>query len=441
MKRTITVIGGGLAGLSAAVFLTQKGFKVTIIEGSPKFGGRVYSFFDKASGLTIDNGQHILASWYKNTFEYLKLIGSFDKLSFQKQLEVIFADKDSTQYSLKASKLPPPLHLSGGIMGYKALALKDKLAIVKLVNIIKKKKIDTNSLKNINTDKLFQQTGQTKRAINYFWKPFIIAVFNAEPQDTSAYLFSHIIKVGFIEKGGSELVLPEGFLSDIFVDPAISYLMTNGVEILSNKRATGFKFNDNMITALILEDNTEIKTDIYISAVPFFNFKMLLGEESHTKYFSGFKELSSSPIVNIHLKFDKDISSIFKTKFIGLLNTHSQWVFKVTNDQVCIVISSAKEIAEKTKEQIIELAEKELKMCIPEFKDLKVTASRVIKETRATFVPDSDSLKNRPGNRTGISNLYLTGDWIETGLPSTIEGAVKSSKNCVNEIISAKNNI
>lgn len=440
MKRTVTIIGGGLAGLSAAVFMTQKGFKVTLIEASPKFGGRVYTFFDKASGLTIDNGQHILASWYKNTFEYLKTIGSFDKLSFQNQLEVIFADKDAVQYSLKASKLPPPLHLAGGIMGYKALGLKDKLAIVKLVNIIKKKKIDDNVLKSINTDKLFIQTGQTDRAINYFWKPFIIAVFNSEPKDTSAYLFSQMIKVGFIEKGGSELVLPKGFLSDIFVEKAIDFLRANDVKILSNKRAAGFKFNGNEITSLIFEDNTELKTDLYVSAVPFFNFKMLLGDENHKKYFGKYKELNSSPIVNIHLKFDKDISNIFKTEFIGLLNTHSQWVFKVTNDQVCVVISSAKEIAEKTKEQIIELAEKELKMCVPELKDHKVVTSRVIKEMRATFVPDSDSLNNRPGNRTGISNLFLAGDWIDTGLPSTIEGAIKSSKNCVNEILSAENN-
>ena len=94
MNKSVSVIGGGIAGLSSAVFLANKGFKVTLIEASPKFGGRVYSFFDKASGFQIDNGQHILASWYKNTFEYLKLIGTYDKLSFQKQLEVVFRDSN-----------------------------------------------------------------------------------------------------------------------------------------------------------------------------------------------------------------------------------------------------------------------------------------------------------------------------------------------------------
>ncbi len=438
MSKSVSVIGGGIAGLSAAVFLSGKGFKVTLIESSPKFGGRAYSFFDKSSGLRIDNGQHILASWYKNTFDYLKIIGTYDKLSFQKQLEVVFRDKNGDSYSLRASKLPPPLHLAGGIMGYKALELKDKLAIVRLVNKIKKNKFTENHLKGFNTEKLFKLTGQTDRAIDYFWKPFIIAVFNAEPQDTSAYLFSKMIKMGFIEKGGSELVMPNGFLSDILVEPALEYLKQNGTEILLNNRVTGFKFNSNSISSLILEDNNEIQTDFYVSAVPFFNFKSMLGEDVYNRYFSGVNELSSSPIVNIHLKFDKDISSIFNSEFIGLLNTSSQWVFKVTNDQVCVVISSAAKIAEESKENIIELAEKELKMCIPELSSYKVTSARVIKEMRATFVPDSKSLSNRPGNVTNISNFFIAGDWTDTELPATIEGAVKSGKNCASEILKMK---
>ena len=434
MNKSVSVIGGGIAGLSSAVFLANKGFRVTLIEASPKFGGRVYSFFDKASGFQIDNGQHILASWYKNTFDYLKLIGTFDKLSFQKQLEVVFADENGSRYSLKASKLPPPLHLAGGIMGYKALGLSDKLAIVRLVNRIKKNKYSEADLKSANTDKLFELSAQTDKAINYFWKPFIIAVFNAEPANTSAYIFADMIKIGFIEKGGSELVLPNEFLSDIFAEPAIRYLKQKNADIIFNKSVSGFKFNNDSISSIILEDSTEIKTDFYVSAVPFFNFKTLLGE-SYRKYFSRLNELRSSPIVNIHLKFDKDISHIFTSGFIGLLGTSSQWVFKVSYDQVCVVISAAEKIAEMTKEEIAGLAENELKMCVTELKDHSVIKARVIKEMRATFVPDKESLSSRPAAKTAVTNLFLSGDWTDTGLPSTIEGAAKSGKNAADEIL------
>jgi len=109
-------------------------------------------------------------------------------------------------------------------------------------------------------------------------------------------------------------------------------------------------------------------------------------------------------------------------------------VFKVSKDQVCVVISAAEKIAEMTKEDVASLAEKELKMCVTELKDHAVIKARVIKEMRATFVPDKESLTNRPSAKTSLTNLFLAGDWTDTGLPATIEGAVKSARSCVNEI-------
>jgi predicted NAD/FAD-binding protein len=156
MKKSVTVIGGGVAGLSAAVFLADKDFDVKLTEASPKPGGRAYSFFDKTIGDTVDNGQHILASWYHNTFEFLKIIGSYDKLTFQKQLQVKFIDDYARVYNFKCPNLPPPLHLVGGIMGYKALGLSDKRAILRLVNAVKKQKYKDIELKLLNTDELFR---------------------------------------------------------------------------------------------------------------------------------------------------------------------------------------------------------------------------------------------------------------------------------------------
>src|SRR5436853_168740 len=155
-SRSVCIIGGGIAGLSAAVFLKDKDFDVTLIEASPKLGGRAYSFFDKTINDFIDNGQHIFASWYHNTFEFLKIIGSFDKLTFQKQLKVNLADSNGNQYLLKCPNLPPPLHLIAGIMSYGALGFKDKNSIIRLMR--KFKKIPEEKLKDINTDELFEIT-------------------------------------------------------------------------------------------------------------------------------------------------------------------------------------------------------------------------------------------------------------------------------------------
>lgn len=433
MRKSVTIIGGGIAGLSAAVFLAEN-FDVTLIEASPKLGGRAYSFFDKTIGDTIDNGQHILASWYHNTFDFLKLIGSYDKLTFQKQLEVKFIDENAVGYTLSAPNLPPPFHLVGGIMGYKALGFSDKKAIVKLVNAVKKQKFTAEELKAMNTDVLFSLTGQTERLINYFWKPFIIAVFNAEPEDTSAYLFSLIIKTGFLEKGGSNLVLPNAFLDVLYVQPARDYLNSKNAKVITHN-AANISFGDSEVTSIILEDNSKIKTDFYISAVPFYNFQKLVGESIYNRDFAAMKDLRSSPIVNIHLKFDRSINTIFPQHFVGLLNTKVQWIFKVKEDQLCLVISAAKEIAEMDKEHIINIAKEELIKCIPGFNELNITGTRVLKEMRATFVPDKDSLNFRTKNTTGFENFFIAGDWTDTELPATIEGAVKSSRKCVEQIM------
>jgi hydroxysqualene dehydroxylase len=434
IRKSVTVIGGGIAGLSAAVFLANEDFNVTLTEASPKLGGRAWSFFDKTIGDTIDNGQHILASWYHNTFDFLKIIGSYDKLTFQKQLEVKFIDETAAEYTLKAPNLPPPFHLVGGIMGYKALGFKDKRAIVTLVNAVKKDKLSEEELKNINSDKLFELTGQTQRLINYFWKPFIIAVFNAEPEDTSAYLFCKMIKMGFLEKGGSNLVLPNSFLDEMYVQPARDYLNSKNVKVFTNKTAK-INFDSGAVSSVIFEDNTEVKSDFYISAVSFFSFQNLVGESVYNRDYSYLKDLRPSPIVNIHLKFDKSIDNIFSHQFVGLLNTKVQWIFKVKNDQLCLVISAAKKITEMDKEDIIKIAKDELYKCIPGFKKLNVIGSRVLKETRATFVPDKNSIGKRPASATKFKNFFICGDWTDTELPATIEGAVKSSKNCVELIM------
>ena len=127
MRKTVAIAGGGLAGLSAAVFLAQKGFHVEIFESSPKLGGRAYSFFDKGKEMFFDNGQHLLAGWYKNTFEYLKIIGTYDHLKFQKNLEIDFVNSSKQKLKLKTHGLKPPFNLLSGLISFPGFSAKEKL--------------------------------------------------------------------------------------------------------------------------------------------------------------------------------------------------------------------------------------------------------------------------------------------------------------------------
>lgn len=428
----VCVIGGGIAGLSASVFLKNKRFDVTLIESSPKLGGRAYSFFDKDLNDYIDNGQHILASWYNNTFDFLKIIGTYDRLKFQNQLEVKFADLNGKSYHFKCPKLPPPFHLLWGLWAYKALGFKDRLSVTRLVNSVVLEKFYEEELKTINTEELFLLTKQSKKVINYFWKPFVIAVFNAEPDETSAWQFVQIIKTGFLKKGGSNLVLPKTNLNDLYVNEAEKYLSENNSEIFKQTKIKKINYGNDYVESIELEDGKILKHDFYISSIPFFDFGNLFNNEAFNGGFTGIQNLTASPILNVYFEFDSGVN--IRDDFIGILNATIQWIFKVSEKRICVVISSAKNLVDKDKNEIIDLCRIELIKCLPQLKDIEITYAKVVKEKRATFLPDTASVSVRPEYKTKYKNLFIAGDWVNTGYPASIESAVTSSKNCVDEI-------
>jgi hypothetical protein len=283
---------------------------------------------------------------------------------------------------------------------------------------------------------LFKATNQTDRVIDYFWKPFIIAVFNARPEETNALNFCEVIKKGFLNKNGSSLVFPKEDLNKMYVESAEDYLNKAGAEILKSSRLKEFKFNENKSVSLVLEDNREIKSDFVICSVPFYDFIFLKGTENIIEDTVKINDLVNSPIVNIHLGYENPSSGdIFEDDFAGILNSTIQWIFRINKNRICLVISRADAIVDKDKDDIIELGKKELMAAIPQFKSVNFTYSKVIKEKRATFLPDIKSGTSRPGHKTKVSNIFLAGDWVDTGLPATLESAVTSGKNCVNEII------
>ena len=432
----VGVIGGGIAGLSAAVFLKDKGFDVTLIESSPRLGGRAYSYFDKDLNGLADNGVHILASWYESTFEFLKIISTYDKLKFQQRLEVNFVDLEAKLYRFKCPKLPSPLHLIWGLWSYKPLGFKDKAGITRLLIAVMLEKYTEEELKAMDTSELFKLTKQSANVIDYFWKPFIVAVFNAKPENTSAWQFVQIIETGFLRSGGSNLVFPKSNLNDLYVYASENYLNRKKANVLKSTKIEKINYGNEKINSLTLYGNNELKFDYYTSAVPFFEFKNLFTENVLNGMYDNIDKLNPSPILNIHfgLKTD-DLNKIIPDDFIGIINGNIQWVFKVSNNRICLVISSADELASKDKNEIIELCKLELLKCLPEFKNVEFVSSKVMKEKRATFLPDTASVSSRPGYKTKYNNLFLAGDWIDTGYPATIESAVKSAKLCADEIL------
>ncbi len=442
--KSVTVIGGGIAGLSAAVFLAEKNFKVSVIESSPKAGGRAYSFFDRKKKQFFDNGQHILAGWYENTFEYLKLIGAFDKIRFQKTLEINFAGTDKKIYKLKCPENSPPYNLLLGLMKFKAFGIKDKFAIMNAGKLLK---ADTDyAEKYNNVYELLKGISQTDNLIKYFWEPFSLAVFNAGLKKIDTGIFLNVMKTGFMKKGNSALVIPESNLNELLINGAFEYLKDKNAEVMLNTkvgRISVMKEGDDLYTAdcIILEDGRKIISDYYISAVPFFSFRKLFDDEIYSRNEFKAERLKSSCIVSVHLFFRKKINDIIPENnsfgMTGLTGTDVQWIFRKDDYHISLVISGADEsgISEKSSQEIYDICVKDLKDTLTGFDETAIKEYKIIKEKRATFIPDRESGNYRPSQATKINDLFLAGDWTDTGLPATIESAVTSAKICVNEIL------
>ena len=430
MAQKIVIIGGGIAGISAAVFCKELGFDVELLESSPKLGGRAYSFYDKEQSQFFDNGQHILAGWYSNTLRFFDIIGTSLKIDFQDSLQVSFYTTDKKKFLLKLPPSKPPLNILRGIFSFKALTLKDKLSFLKFNSFIRSSQLNDD----IPVNELFKKYSQTENLIRYFWEPFLLAVFNATPENISSVLLKNVMQTGFSSKKSSALLIPNVNLNELYIDDSISYFNNRGIKYSTGIKVKRIELNDKHVNKIFLDNGEEIKADEYICAVPFFRLKELFDPEAYNKHLSFTSKLKTSAITSVHLFFENEIPENMISSgnygMNGLIGTKVQWVFKRSARHLSLVISGSdflEKLTEMPADFILNLSLKELSLCFEGFEELKLKSYKVIKEKRATFLPEAGSEKYRM-NSTGIfDNLSFAGDWINTGLPSTLESAVKSS--------------
>ena len=435
MHKKVTVIGGGVAGLSASVFLKEKGFEVELIEASPKLGGRASSYFDSEENKYFDNGQHIFAGWYENTFEYLKIIGGYLNLNFQKSLTIKFINSKTEIFEFRASELPVPFNIISGFIKYKALGFIDKISILRLLQYINKSNRNYNKLLELNTDDLFKIIPQSERCIKYFWEPLILAIFNSIPSKVSFEIFRKIIQMALSKKHYSSLVLSGKDLFSTLVEGALKYFDKNGVKVKLSERCEHIQIDSESIIYIKTSSGRNIESDYFVLAVPFYYFSKIFTEKDFDFFFPKYVELESSTVISVHIFFidnlPGDIIPFNEAGMLGVIDCTIQWIFKKAPHIISLTISAAdyiEKLKDKTNQEIYELCLSDLKKLFADIGNYEIKKYKVIKEKRATFVSDIDSGNRRIEQISRIKNMYIVGDWVNTGLPSTIESAIKSSK-------------
>ena len=447
MKTEVVVIGGGLSGLAAAVRLASTGRSVVLLEQSQKLGGRCYSYRDETTGDIVENGQHLLLGAFHNLLDYLEIIGTRRLLRPEENLRLTFHDREKGFGEFRLSSLPRPFNLLAGMATYKLLSWRERKGLLRIGRFLGQSDDEAiRTLGGLSVKEWLDNMEQSHNAQQAFWNPIAISVMNDLPQHSSAVLFTRALRAAFLgSKSDSSVLLPTVGQTELYVDEAVRFLTERKSIIRTSAEVGRIDVRDNLAGGVTLRDGSGVAGKCVIAAVPYYALDRILPSViSSMPEYSRLRKFSSSPIISIHLWFDTDFMD---QTFVGLIGRQVQWIFnrrKIIREHgsspgaVSCVISGAFELIDWSKEELVRLALDEVAGVYPAAAKAALVHSLVIKEKRATLSSTAGIDSQRPGTRTPVRNFFLAGDWTATGLPATIEGAVKSgfaAAACAEELL------
>ena len=404
---TVHIIGAGLAGLAAAVRLARQGVEVRVWESASQAGGRCRSYVDKPMGRLIDNGNHLLMSGNRSALAYLDEIGARDSLMGPSRAIYPFVDlKTGARWTVEPGSGRLPTWILNARTRVPGTTLGDYLSVVRLLLA--------------RQDATVADAVPTRGALyERFWEPLTIAALNTTAERGAASLLKAVLKETFLkgEAACRPLIARDG-LGSSFIAPALALLERNQCTVRFNERLRAFEVEGRYIRRLDFgEEQVEISGNaLVILAVPAFRaVELVPGLEAPG---------DGETIVNAHFRLSEAVATPIAAPLLGLINATAHWIF-VRGDIVSVTISAAGEIAERDSDELTEILWRETASAL-ELGDMAYEAARLIKEKRATFDQSPAGVRRRPGPETALANLLLAGDWTDTGLPATIESAIRS---------------
>jgi zeta-carotene desaturase len=431
MSYDVVIIGGGLAGLAAGVALAEAGKRVCLLEQKPYLGGRARSFLDPTTGSVVDNGQHLFMGCYHSTIQFLKTLGTLDRVHFQPRLAVPFLDRDGRLTRLDCPDLPSPWHLLMGVLRSGSFSWKQKLEVLRLGKDLRTARQSSAPIDGESVTTWLARRGQSEGLQRNFWDLLCIGAMNEDPRIASAQLFERVLGLAlFSSPADSRLGIARVGLSECYTAAAKAYIEARGGRVQTGCGVKQILIAEGACRGVEL-GGEKLEGVPVISAVPWHHLAVVMpGELLRTEpFFAAALALRPAPIISISLWFDAPITDL---EFAGLRGTTIQWLFdksrilSASDHYVSLVLSGAHEHVSRSKEELLAIALHELGDMLPAVRKAKLLHSLVIKERFATFSPSPEAEPLRPPARTPIRGLFLAGDWTATGLPATIEGAVQS---------------
>jgi hydroxysqualene dehydroxylase len=431
----VIVIGAGCAGLACATKLAEGGKRVLVLERRPLLGGRASSFRDEASSETVDNGQHLFLGCYTETQAYLKRIGSIDKLKFKSNFEALMCGPDGERARLRSAPLPPPWNLAVGLLRYSALPLRDR---IKAYRVARAASNGRGKLSEQSVTQWLTSLGQSQLSRDRFWDLLTLATLNINPDQAPADLLAVVLKEGFLASAkASRVGLASVGLSELHANPSKRYIEARGGEVRLRTAVKELVVKDRVALGVKLADGMEETALSIVCAVPPSALAKLAHDSPDLRtHLASIQRLAPSPILSLHIWLDRDVSI---EAMVGFWGQEFHWVFSkkeiygdLKTKHLSVVASSARKLLDLSKEELIALCERELQLVLPA--GTKIARAVVLRESEATWVPPLGDSSGRLGAETPVKGLYLAGDWTATGLPATIEGAVKSGHTAAERI-------
>jgi uncharacterized protein with NAD-binding domain and iron-sulfur cluster len=465
----VAVIGGGLAGITAALALAEAGDEVTLLEARPRLGGATASF--SRDGLIVDTGQHVFLRCCVAYRELLQRLGVAAHAPLQDRFDVAVLSPDG-RARLRRTSLPGPLQMFPALATYRFLPLPSRAAVSRAALAFGRVKVDDPATDEIRLGDWLSAHGQGERARRVLWDLFVIASLNIAGDDASLALAAYVVQQALLGKtGAADIGVPRKPLGELHGEAGAAALARAGVTVRTGAKVTALEPTPRSVPMtphppsrptrqrpivvddsppatpvhsttfrVVLRDEDVVSADAVVLAVPHEAAARLIPEGALPReQVEGWAGLGAAPIVNVHVIYDR---KVLDEPFVAAVDSPVQWVFDRTEisgfsgpgQYLAISLSAADEYVDTPVEQLREQFLPALEAVLPQAAQANVKEFFVTRERRATFRQAPGSGRLRPRAATGMPGLVLAGSWTATGWPDTMESAVRSGLSAATEL-------
>ena len=431
--RQTIVIGGGLAGMAAAVALESAGHTITLLEARKALGGRAGSFTDPETGEELDNCQHVLLGCCTNLLDFYDRLKARSMIDFQE--EIIFRDGAGKRFSLRRTHgLPAPLHLGASFATFGGLSLKEKIAYGRAMSaMLRMGKAGRRELADVSFGDWLDRHHQPTSLLKKMYDPVLVGALNEDCRSASAEYAIEVFQDAMLAHADGYIVgVPRVPLSQLYGSLPVK-------DVRLGTRVATLRFDGNRVSGVELSNGDVLPADAVVVATNHHTINKWIPPEllKTDDRFDHLDQLDSVPILGVHLWFDRPVMTEPHT---ALVEGPLQWLFRkdAAGTAVHGVISAARDWVGKPKDDSLREFEAQIRRTFPEAADAKLKRGVIVIEKRATFSPRPGVDRVRPQQAAppgGIANLVLAGDYTRTGWPATMEGAVRGGYRAADAVV------